>query len=619
MMRSRLKRAAALCALSAILTAAAPPAARARAQHEGHGQHEQHTPPKPAAKRRQTRRAATPARRAAPARRRTTRTRTTPATRRRAAPAPAARPRDPHEGHETAAPAPSPAPTVETRPAETHEGHTPQPRATPTPTPLPASTPHRHEPQPQQQEPPRVAPVAQPTQQATPARSPARQPTPAAVDHSGHQMPQAQPSPAPTPAGPVLRLEELELMALRNNPTLAQAEAAVRAAEGRRRQAGMMPNPTVGYSAENVSVRRPSETTEHLFFVEQTFPLGGKLSKSRRVFASERDAAEAESLAQRQRVLNAVRALYSEALGAERLVELRTELARLAREAVEITKELANVGQADRPDLLEIEIEAGRADIERLRAENEREEVWQLLAVTVGDPALRRARLEGSLEDGATLPPEADLLPVIMRDSPEVRATHARVERARAALARARAERAPDLFVRGGAGYNQERAEAFNGGRTGAVVAGEVGVRLPLWNRNEGGIAAAEAELAIAEGEVARLGLVLRARLASSLRAERNARQVAERYRAQIVPAARAAYDMYLSNFRQMAASYPQVLIAQRTLFQVQVEYARALVELRRSRVSLRGFLLAGGGLGETAEGFQSRPANEAAGEPDDR
>jgi cobalt-zinc-cadmium efflux system outer membrane protein len=433
-------------------------------------------------------------------------------------------------------------------------------------------------------------------------------------------MPQAQPSPRPTPAGPVLRLEELELMALRNNPTLAQAEAAVRAAEGRRRQAGMMPNPTVGYSAENVSVRRPSETTEHLFFFEQTFPLGGKLGKSRRVFASDRDAAEAESLAQRQRVLNAVRTLHSEALGAERLVELRTELARLAREAVEITKELYNVGQADRPDLLEIEIEAERADIERLKAENDREEMWQLLAATVGVPALPRARLAGDLEDGAALAAEADLLAVIMRDSPEVRATGVRVERARAALARARAESAPDLFVRGGAGYNRERAEAFGGGRTGAVVAGEVGVRLPLWNRNQGGIAAAEAELAIAEGEVARLALVLRARLASGLRAERNARQVAEKYRTQVIPAARAAYEMYLGNFRQMAASYPQVLIAQRTLFQVQVEYARALVELRRSRVSLRGFLLAGGGLGgETTEGFKLRSASEAAGDSDDR
>ncbi|MEJ7617891.1 MAG: hypothetical protein WKF30_13235 [Pyrinomonadaceae bacterium] len=72
---------------------------------------------------------------------------------------------------------------------------------------------------------------------------------------------------------------------------------------------------------------------------------------------------------------------------------------------------------------------------------------------------------------------------------------------------------------------------------------------------------------------------------------------MAERYRTQVVPRAKSAYDMYLTNFRQMAASYPQVLIAQRTLFQVQVEYARALVDLRRGLTGIRGFLLMGGGL----------------------
>ena len=53
------------------------------------------------------------------------------------------------------------------------------------------------------------------------------------------------------------------------------------------------------------------------------------------------------------------------------MIELRDDLSQLAREAVDITKELANVGQADRPDQLEIEIEAERAEIDFLRAQND--------------------------------------------------------------------------------------------------------------------------------------------------------------------------------------------------------------------------------------------------------
>ena len=459
----------------------------------------------------------------------------------------------------------------------------------------------------------------------------------ARAQHEHHPAPAPQPTPGPSPpkrsaraglipGGPVLTLEELERMAGERNPTLAQAEASVRAAEGRRRQAGAFPNPTIGYFGEGLAFRALGETSEHGVFVEQTIPLGGKLGKARRVFAREREQAEALAAAQRQRVTNSVRALYFEALGAQQLVELRADLADLAREAVEITRELYNVGQADRPDQLEIEIEAERAEIELLRAQNDWEQTWRALGAMVGRPDLRPARLAGSLDGAEAALEQEQLLSTLLSDSPELKAARAGLERARAEVARQKAERVPDLFIQGGVGYNNELLER-DGRKTGAEGRIEVGVSVPLFNRNKGGIAAAEAELAIAERELERLQLSLRTRLASSFRAYRGARTLAEKYRTQVIPRARQAYEMYLGNFRQMAASYPQVLIAQRTLFQVEVEYARALVELRRSAAGLRGFLLEGGldavgrpgESGERTEGFRLRSASDASGDSDDR
>ena len=129
----------------------------------------------------------------------------------------------------------------------------------------------------------------------------------------------------------------------------------------------MFPNPIAGYFLEEFAFRSPGETMEHGVFVEQTIPLGGKLGKAKRVFAREKDQAVILAEAQRLRVTNSIRVLYYETLGAQRLVELRDELSQLAREAVEITKELYNVGQADRPDQLEIEIEAERSEIDFLQ------------------------------------------------------------------------------------------------------------------------------------------------------------------------------------------------------------------------------------------------------------
>jgi len=442
-------------------------------------------------------------------------------------------------------------------------------------------------------------------------------------------MPTATPSPGLRPdpeidSRPVLRLEDLEAMAMKNNPTLAQADAGIRAAEGRRRQAGLFPNPIVGYFGEELSFRAAGETSEHGVFVEQTIPLGGKLSKSRRIFAREKEQAQSLAETQRLRVLNSIRMLYYDALGAQRLLELRSDLSRLANEAVEITRELYNVGQADRPDQLEIEIEAQRAEIDLLRAQNDREQVWRLLAAMVNNPELKPARLAGNLEEAGTALDQEAIILTLLRDSPEIRTAQAGVERARAVLSRARAERIPDLFVRGGIAYNNERLDRDNR-RIGAEGVIEVGVNVPIFNRNQGGIAAAEAEFAIAERELDRLQLVLRSRLASAFREYRNAAQMVEKYRTQVVPRARQAYEMYLSSFRQMAAAYPQVLIAQRTLFQVEAEYARALISLRQSGVGLRGFLLSGGldaigrpgESGERTEGFKLRSASEATGDSD--
>jgi cobalt-zinc-cadmium efflux system outer membrane protein len=188
----------------------------------------------------------------------------------------------------------------------------------------------------------------------TPALTPAQTSQPQIANPPDQGQPQGQP----------MTLTDLERMALEGNPTLAQAEAAIRAAEGRRVQAGLMPNPIIGYSGEELAFRAIGEKSEHLGFIEQTIPLGGKLGKSRAIFAQEKNQAEQDAVAQRQRILNAVRVLYYQARGAQELVEVRTQLAKLARDAVKTTGELFNVGQADRPDAAQIRIEAERADLD---------------------------------------------------------------------------------------------------------------------------------------------------------------------------------------------------------------------------------------------------------------
>jgi len=172
------------------------------------------------------------------------------------------------------------------------------------------------------------------------------------------------------PAESVLRLEDLEKMAVAKNPTLVQAAANIRAAEGRMRQSGLYPNPVVGVSNDDLSYGPVIRGGEWGVFVEQKIVLGGKLGLNRRTAQQEIVKTQAQADAQRLRVMNTVRTLFYQAMAAQRKVEVRDRLFTLVRDAVTTSKQLQNVGQADLPDVLEIEIEEQQAELALLSARN---------------------------------------------------------------------------------------------------------------------------------------------------------------------------------------------------------------------------------------------------------
>ena len=400
---------------------------------------------------------------------------------------------------------------------------------------------------------------------------------------------QAQASESKQPAIP---LAELEQLALQSNPTLAQAAANVREAEGRRLQSGLYPNPIVGYTGEEMrggSLRGGQQG----FFVRQDIVLGGKLGLNRRIFAHEKSQAEAEAEEQRLRVLTNVRLSYIEALAAQQILDLRRNLSRLAQEAVQISYRLANVGQADAPDVLEAELEAEQAELGVTAAEQNQRRVWKQLAAAVGRPDLPLARLDGDLENVAAINPD-EMVGKIVSESPAVRIAELEVMRGEAALARARREPIPDLQLRGGLQQNRELFES-TGRPVGLQGFAEVGVQIPIFNRNQGNIAATRAELERALQDVVRIRLVLRERAAEFVQSYETSRDAAARYKNQMLPRASQAYQMYLARYQQMGAAYPQVLIAQRTLMQLQVAYIAALENLSTSALVLQSYLLTDG------------------------
>lgn len=406
----------------------------------------------------------------------------------------------------------------------------------------------------------------------------------------------ASPAPAQTTSpAPPISLGELEQLAIQHNPTTRAAAAGIEAARGRMRQAGAWPNPLIGYSGEEIKRGNVDTRGEHGFFVAQTIPLGGKLRLSRDVFQKSIERAEAVRDLQRLRILSSVRQTFYSALLTERRIEVQERLAALASEAVGVTAQLFNVGAADRPDYLEIEIESRRLQLQLNRSRNDLFASRHQLAALTGVREVAARPLAGNIDAAI---PELELDPVIrtlLEQSPDVRAARAELEQTRAQTVRARRDTYPDLFVRGGSAYNRERGED-TGRPIGWEGTLEAGISVPLFNRNTGAVAAARAEEARAQAEVTRLELSLQSRAVSQFASYLTALRASESYRSEILPRAEEAYRLYLSRYREMAAAYPQVLVAQRTLLEMSNEYLESLTEAWRAALRLQGFL-AGDGL----------------------
>lgn len=413
-------------------------------------------------------------------------------------------------------------------------------------------------------------------------------------------------TPQSAPRG--MTLDELEQVALSSNPTLAQAAAEVRAAAGRKVQAGLYPNPTVGYIGEEMRGGF-SRGGQQGFFVGQEIVLGGKLRLSRQVFEQERKQAEVEAEEQRLRVFGNVRFSFIQALAAQQSLELRRKLSSLTQEAVQISRQLFNVGQADQPDVLAAEVEAQQAELAVIDAEQNQQWVWKALAAAVGKPDLPRTGLEGDLEEITDLNPQ-QWLETILGESPAVKIADLGARKAEAVLARARREPIPNLQLRGGLQQKRELTE-FTGRPVGLQGFAEVGIQIPLFNRNQGNIEVAKADLQRAELEIQRVKLVLRERSAAFFQNYLTSRAAVEKYKKAMIPRARQAYELYLNKYQNMAAAYPQVLIAQRTLFQLEVAYVAALENLGTSSVALKFFLLTDGLEAPSRPGELDRPVRE--------
>ena len=382
-------------------------------------------------------------------------------------------------------------------------------------------------------------------------------------------------------------LEELLAVATKHHPDLQAAEARAEAARGRMMQAGLHPNPLFG--------PRGTELMEHGnglgqsgVIVTQQFVTANKLGLSKEAGARGVEAADWQAYTQWYDVVTRARLVYFELLTALRDRDTIAEIVRISEEGLQAARNLEKAGVGNRPDILRAKVLVEQNRLKHDVVQRRVEAARQNLLTALGRPAVSLERLEKNREDLEHAPPDYEwnaILEHTRESSSELQEARALIAQQEKLLARAKADAIPNvetLFIP----YVDTPTREF---RFQAYVAAP----LPLFNRNQGNIHAAQADLARTHAEERQLELRLTERLTVAYQRYQAARRQTEVYNKTIVPDARESLKLVEAGYRRgdPKSDYTAVLQAQQILFEAQLAQTQAMGDLWRAVVEVAGIL----------------------------
>lgn len=397
--------------------------------------------------------------------------------------------------------------------------------------------------------------------------------------------PAAPPAPEENQTPGELTLARLEEIAMESNPSLQQLAAVVEKARGIHEQAGLYPNPVVGYTAGEVG--NGGNAGQQGAYLSQTIITGDKLQLTRDVASWSIEEMNWQFQAQQHRVRNDVRLRFYEALGAYKRMQIAEDLLKVAQQGVSIAKELFKAKEASRADVLQATVDLNQIRIVRKNAQFNYEAAWKRLTTVIGRPDMEPGMLVGEITRATAGWEWNEAYQKLLADSPQLQVLRARVQGACLSIQRQEAQPIPNLLT--------QVAVQHDFGTGDAIASVQLGVPLPVFNRNQGNIRLAQAEYHRAVRDVERTELQLRDQLAVAHRNFKQAKYQVELYEKEILANAREGLKLTEETYKAGEVNFLRVLTARRTYFEANLRYIESLVALRQADVIISGFILTGG------------------------
>jgi outer membrane protein, heavy metal efflux system len=391
--------------------------------------------------------------------------------------------------------------------------------------------------------------------------------------------------------GAAATVDEIVVRALADNPELRAARAEVDAAVGRLRQAGLRPNPELDLGGQKAL------SSDNNLTVAVRLPLDLNDRKGGRVAVAEQELElRRRQLADRERRLRAdVRMKAGELLAARRNLEIAEQLLDINRRALAVVGNRVRQGAAPAIDEnLEL-VEVNRLDASRELLASRANITTLQLKLLVGMPADAPLTLRGELTSAPALA-RGDAVGQALAGRPDLAAARADVAVARAMIRKEQAEGRWDASV--SVGYTrQDMGFGLNGltnsGQTRPIqdvfhyFGGGVTITLPVRNRNQGNVAAAEAGVRAAERRLEFATLTVQQEVDAAFAQLDAARRSLEIYGRGVRDVARRNLEVVRGSYELGRGSLLDVIAEQRRFIDVETGYTDALKQVYDAAVDV--------------------------------
>jgi cobalt-zinc-cadmium efflux system outer membrane protein len=393
-----------------------------------------------------------------------------------------------------------------------------------------------------------------------------------------------EPVPLPGPDGRAYSLADFQRIAAANSPALRQAVADVMTARGNLIQAGMYPNPTVGY--EVGPNNNNTATGTYAYFYDQVIKTGGKLRIQSASAQMNLRNAELALKRARSDLATQVRTAYYNLVVARETVRVNKALAHYTDEIFRLQADLLAGGFAAGHEPAALRAQAFLIRLGYKQAVATYVYAWKQLVAAVGLRQLPLSAVEGEVD---RLIPYYDydaILAHVLRNHTDVLTARSTIEMARYNLKLAQVTPVPDVEVRADVWKETTILPKQH------FLAATVSIPFPVWDRNRGTILAASSALVRASEGPHQAQLALTTGLAAAYGPYKANLAAVEYYRRNILPD-QVRYYRGVFERRKVdpGAAFADLVTAQQTLVADVTAYLGILGSLWTSVVTVADFL----------------------------